>query len=130
MTAQSVILKDPFDDQPFPSTFYHHQMIRYPTPGSASSNKVQLVVDEPQHCRLIEKISPKTNTRQRCRSKTASYRELITNALMSSPTRKMTLSDIYTWIETNNPEFINEAIHVQAINWKVRLDLLLFHLER
>lgn len=49
-----------------------------------------------------------------------SYSTLISFAINSSPSKKMTLSDIYTWICANFP-FYRDA----GTGWKVRLSFLL-----
>ena len=49
-----------------------------------------------------------------------SYAELITQAILSSPEKKLTLSEIYEWIVRNVPYFADKASSPSTAGWKVR----------
>ena len=52
-----------------------------------------------------------------------SYAELITQAILSSPEKRLTLSEIYEWIVQNVPYFSDKASSPSTAGWKVRLNL-------
>ena len=49
-----------------------------------------------------------------------SYAELITQAILSSPEKRLTLSEIYEWIVANVPYFHDKANSPSTAGWKVR----------
>ena len=55
-----------------------------------------------------------------------SYAELITQAILSSPDKRLTLSEIYDWIVQNVPYFADKANSPSTAGWKV----ILLHLWR
>lgn len=48
-----------------------------------------------------------------------SYAELITQAILSSPDKRLTLSEIYDWIVQNVPYFSDKANSPSTAGWKV-----------
>lgn len=48
-----------------------------------------------------------------------SYAELITQAILSSPEKRLTLSEIYDWIVQNVPYFADKANSPSTAGWKV-----------
>jgi len=48
-----------------------------------------------------------------------SYAELITQAVLSSPDKRLTLSEIYDWIVQNVPYFADKANSPSTAGWKV-----------
>ncbi len=48
-----------------------------------------------------------------------SYAELITQAVLSSPEKRLTLSEIYDWIVKNVPYFTDKANSPSTAGWKV-----------
>lgn len=48
-----------------------------------------------------------------------SYAELITQAILSSPEKRLTLSEIYDWIVKNVPYFTDKANSPSTAGWKV-----------
>ena len=48
-----------------------------------------------------------------------SYAELITQAILSSPDKRLTLSEIYEWIVKNVPYFSDKANSPSTAGWKV-----------
>lgn len=48
-----------------------------------------------------------------------SYAELITQAILSSPEKRLTLSEIYEWIVKNVPYFSDKANSPSTAGWKV-----------
>ena len=48
-----------------------------------------------------------------------SYADLITQAILSAPEKKLTLSEIYDWIVQNVPYFSDKADIPSASGWKV-----------
>lgn len=50
-----------------------------------------------------------------------SYAELITQAILSSPEKRLTLSEIYDWIVQNVPYFSDKANSPSTAGWKVRI---------
>ena len=53
-----------------------------------------------------------------------SYAELITQAILSSPEKRLTLSEIYEWIVKNVPYFSDKANSPSTAGWKVREGLI------
>ena len=53
-----------------------------------------------------------------------SYAELITQAILSSPEKRLTLSEIYDWIVQNVPYFSDKANSPSTAGWKVRKGVL------
>ena len=49
-----------------------------------------------------------------------SYAELITQAILSSPDKRLTLSEIYDWIVQNVPYFADKANSPSTAGWKVK----------
>ncbi len=49
-----------------------------------------------------------------------SYAEMITQAVLSSPEKRLTLSEIYEWIVRNVPYFADKANSPSTAGWKVR----------
>jgi hypothetical protein len=50
-----------------------------------------------------------------------SYAELITQAILSTPDKRLTLSEIYDWIVQNVPYFADKANSPSTAGWKVRI---------
>ena len=50
-----------------------------------------------------------------------SYADLITQAILSSPDKRLTLSEIYDWIVHNIPYFSDKASSPSTAGWKVSL---------
>lgn len=50
-----------------------------------------------------------------------SYAELITQAILSSPEKRLTLAEIYEWIVKNVPYFSDKANSPSTAGWKVSL---------
>lgn len=50
-----------------------------------------------------------------------SYAEMITQAVLSSPEKRLTLSEIYEWIVRNVPYFADKASSPSTAGWKVGL---------
>lgn len=48
-----------------------------------------------------------------------SYAELITQAILSTPEKRLTLSEIYDWIVKNVPYFSDKANSPSTAGWKV-----------
>lgn len=55
-----------------------------------------------------------------------SYADLITQAIQSSPDKRLTLSQIYDWMVQNVPYFKDKGDSNSSAGWKV-MSLLLFH---
>lgn len=49
-----------------------------------------------------------------------SYADLITQAILSSPDKRLTLAEIYEWIVQNVPYFADKAASPSTAGWKVR----------
>lgn len=56
-----------------------------------------------------------------------SYAELITQAILSTPDKRLTLSEIYDWIVQNVPYFSDKANSPSTAGWKVKKTLHLSH---
>ena len=56
-----------------------------------------------------------------------SYAELITQAILSSPDKRLTLSEIYDWIVQNVPYFADKANSPSTAGWKVKTPCSLLH---
>jgi len=52
-----------------------------------------------------------------------SYADLITQAIESSPEKRLTLAQIYDWMVTNVPFFKDKGDSNSSAGWKVRLEL-------
>lgn len=50
-----------------------------------------------------------------------SYAELITQAILSTPEKRLTLSEIYDWIVKNVPYFSDKASSPSTAGWKVSI---------
>lgn len=50
-----------------------------------------------------------------------SYAELITQGILSSPDKRLTLSQIYEWMVKNVPYFSDKADSTSSAGWKVRI---------
>jgi hypothetical protein len=48
-----------------------------------------------------------------------SYAELITQAILSSPEKRLTLSQVYEWMVKNVPYFADKADSTSSAGWKV-----------
>jgi ribosomal protein L18 len=48
-----------------------------------------------------------------------SYADLITQAILSSPEQRLTLSQIYSWMVENVPYFSNKGDSNSSAGWKV-----------
>ena len=53
-----------------------------------------------------------------------SYADLITEAILSSPEKRLTLSEIYDWIVHNVPYFNDKASSPSTAGWKVILYII------
>ena len=51
-----------------------------------------------------------------------SYADLITQAILSSPEKRLTLSEIYDWIVQNVPYFSDKASSPSTAGWKVSIN--------
>ena len=56
-----------------------------------------------------------------------SYAELITQAILSAPEKRLTLSEIYDWIVQNVPYFSDKASSPSTAGWKVTAPHSLTH---
>ena len=56
-----------------------------------------------------------------------SYAELITQAILSSPDKRLTLSEIYDWIVQNVPYFSDKANSPSTAGWKVCMCMAVSH---
>lgn len=68
---------------------------------------------------------PKSDTNKKMRNAwgNMSYAELITQAILSTPEKRLTLSEIYDWIVKNVHYFSDKANSPSTAGWKVGLDL-------
>lgn len=68
---------------------------------------------------------PKKNTSRRNAWGNMSYADLITQAVQSSPDKRLTLSQIYDWMVQNVPYFKDKGDSNSSAGWKVRFFLVL-----
>lgn len=55
----------------------------------------------------------------------ATYAELITQAILSSPEKRLTLTEIYEWIVKNVSYFSDKAEIPSKVGWKVSLKFII-----
>lgn len=65
---------------------------------------------------------PKKNTSRRNAWGNMSYADLITQAIQSSPDKRLTLSQIYDWMVQNVPYFKDKGDSNSSAGWKVSAD--------
>lgn len=70
----------------------------------------------------VPPLVPKTDSNKKMRNAwgNLSYADLITQAILSSPEKRLTLSEIYEWIVQNVPYFSDKASSPSTAGWKVR----------
>lgn len=68
---------------------------------------------------------PKSDANKKMRNAwgNMSYAELITQAILSTPEKRLTLSEIYDWIVKNVHYFSDKANSPSTAGWKVSLEL-------
>jgi len=64
-------------------------------------------------------LLPKKSTSRRNAWGNMSYADLITQAISSSPEKRLTLSQIYDWMVTNVPYFKDKGDSNSSAGWKV-----------
>lgn len=64
--------------------------------------------------------APKKNSSRRNAWGNMSYADLITQAIQSSPEKRLTLSQIYDWMVQNVPYFKDKGDSNSSAGWKVR----------
>lgn len=91
-----------------------------PLPPDAQGNRV------PVKCETPERESPQPpqaksepNKKMRNAWGNMSYAELITQAILSTPEKRLTLSEIYDWIVKNVHYFSDKANSPSTAGWKV-----------
>lgn len=67
-------------------------------------------------------LLPKKSTSRRNAWGNMSYADLITQAISSSPEKRLTLSQIYDWMVTNVPYFKDKGDSNSSAGWKVSFD--------
>lgn len=65
-------------------------------------------------------VAPKKKTPRKNPWGNSSYADLITQAIETSPEKKLTLSQIYDWMIRNVPHFSNQGSTNSSAGWKVR----------
>ena len=66
-------------------------------------------------------VKSESNKKMRNAWGNMSYAELITQAILSTPEKRLTLSEIYDWIVKNVPYFADKANSPSTAGWKVSL---------
>ncbi|KAL7670276.1 hypothetical protein ACOME3_005217 [Neoechinorhynchus agilis] len=74
--------------------------------GNSSETNTESIAPVQKKCRRINPWGPYT------------YADLITNAIISSPDKKLTLREIYSWLEENIPYFRDHTGIVESRRWK------------
>lgn len=67
----------------------------------------------------LKQSTPADNKRMRNAWGNMSYADLITQAILSSSEKRLTLSEIYEWIVQNIPYFADKASSPSTAGWKV-----------
>ncbi len=89
-------------------------------PGS--DGLVTVKSESPPECESPVPPAPKSEPKKmRNAWGNMSYAELITQAVLSSPEKRLTLSEIYEWIVRNVPYFSDKASSPSTAGWKVLL---------
>ena len=85
------------------------------------TGEVVVVKQEPPECESPIPQAPKSEPKKmRNAWGNMSYAELITQAILSSPEKRLTLSEIYDWIVQNVGYFSDKANSPSTAGWKVR----------
>lgn len=95
-----------------------------PDPGQtvmdATTGEMVTVKQERAECESPLPHTPKSEPKKmRNAWGNMSYAELITQAILSSPEKRLTLSEIYDWIVQNVPYFSDKANSPSTAGWKV-----------
>ncbi len=96
------------------------------SPQNQVSNDIELSK------KLCETVSPRKNNRKNAWGN-LSYADLITQAIDSSPEKRLTLAQIYDWMVKNVPYFKDKGDSTSSAGWKVNIKFhinvaLVFHL--
>ena len=90
------------------------------------------VKSETPECESPIPPQPKSEPNKKMRNAwgNMSYAELITQAILSTPEKRLTLSEIYDWIVKNVPYFSDKANSPSTAGWKVTswLELCIHHI--
>ena len=91
-------------------------------PGAESPTpEIATIKQERPECESPLPMTPKSDQKKmRNAWGNMSYAELITQAILSSPDKRLTLSEIYDWIVQNVPYFSDKANSPSTAGWKVR----------
>ena len=89
-------------------------------PGEGAQISVKREVQTPECESPIPQTSKSEPKKMRNAWGNMSYAELITQAILSSPEKKLTLSEIYEWIVRSVPYFADKASSPSTAGWKVR----------
>lgn len=114
---------------PFESDHLNDPRSRSSTWPLQDPNQQPLVADSPERVAIkterqdSESPLPQTPKSEPKKMRNAwgnlSYAELITQAILSSPDKRLTLSEIYDWIVQNVPYFADKANSPSTAGWKV-----------
>ena len=91
--------------------------------NNSLSNSVQVKRETPECESPIPSTTKSASEPKKMRNPwgNMSYAELITQAVLSSPEKRLTLSEIYEWIVRNVPYFADKANSPSTAGWKVSL---------
>ncbi|KAK9875198.1 hypothetical protein WA026_005991 [Henosepilachna vigintioctopunctata] len=88
----------------------------YVEPGDDTSNKC---AGQPGPAQTVAQVPTKKNSSRRNAWGNLSYADLITQAITSSPDKRLTLSQIYEWMVQNVPYFKDKGDSNSSAGWKV-----------
>lgn len=90
----------------------------WPLPDPALSEEVEVKREESESpVPNAAKAEPQKKMRNAWGN--LSYADLITQAILSAPEKRLTLSEIYEWIVQNVPYFADKAASPSTAGWKV-----------
>lgn len=99
-----------------------------PCDGVGDQQHNQLLASPPDHQASQEHLMgssgmllPKKSSSRRNAWGNLSYADLITQAISSSPEKRLTLSQIYDWMVTNVPYFKDKGDSNSSAGWKVNV---------
>lgn len=97
-----------------------------PCDGSTDQHQNQMLASPPDDQTSTEHLMgssglllPKKSSSRRNAWGNLSYADLITQAISSSPEKRLTLSQIYDWMVTNVPYFKDKGDSNSSAGWKV-----------
>ena len=96
-----------------------HRSSTWPLPDPTLSEEGEIKREESPLPSTV--VKQETQKKMRNAWGNMSYADLITQAILSSPDKRLTLSEIYEWIVQNVPYFSDKAASPSTAGWKVNM---------